>query len=59
MIITNICRVFMHWYEYEAMIKFEKENPNYKKVAEDTTGTTYEYRTDQVIDVTERKDRDE
>lgn len=54
--ITLISRIFFHWYEYEAMLKFEKENPNYKIVAEDTTGTTYEYRTDQVMDVTERKE---
>lgn len=56
MIITNISRVFFHWYEYEAMVKFEKENPNYKKVAEDTTGTSYEYRLNQGIDVAERKE---
>lgn len=56
MIITNICRVYFHWYEYEAMIKFEQENLNYKKVAEDSTGTTYEHRTDYVMDVSERKE---
>ena len=56
MIVTTIYRVFFHWYEYEAKIKFEKANPNYKKVAEDTIGTTYEYRTDQVMDVAERKE---
>lgn len=56
MTITLISRIFFHLYEYEAMLKFEKENPNYKKVAENVTGTTYEYRTDQVIDVTEGKE---
>ena len=55
MIITTISRVFFHWYEYQAMLKFEAENPSYKKIAEDTTGTTYEYRTEYVVDTAERK----
>ena len=45
MTITTISRVFFHWYEYEAMLKFEEENPLYKKIAEDTIGTTYELST--------------
>ena len=49
MTVTTISRVFFHWYEYEAMLKFEAENPAYKKIAEDTTGTTYEYRTYYVV----------
>ena len=49
MTVTTICRVFFHWYEYEAMLKFETENTKFKKIAEDTTGTTYEYRTDYVV----------
>ena len=56
MTVTTISRVYFHWYEYEAMLKFEAENPTYKKIAEDTTGTTYEYRTDYVVDMAERKE---
>ena len=55
MILTTINRVFFHWYEYKDMLKFEAENPAYKKIAEDTVGTTYEYRTDYVVDMAERK----
>lgn len=56
MTVTTISRVYFHWYEYQAMLKFEAENPAYKKIAEDTTGTTYEYRTDYVVDMAERKE---
>ena len=56
MILTTINRVYFHWYEYEAMLKFEAENPSYKKIAEDTTGTTYECRTDYVVDMAGRKE---
>lgn len=56
MTITTISRVYFHWYEYQAMLKFESENPTYKKIAEDTTGTTYEYKTDYVMDMAERKE---
>lgn len=48
MIVTTICRIFFHWYEYQEIIKFEKENPNFKKIHVDTDGVTYEYRTDYV-----------
>lgn len=54
MTVTTISRVFFHWYEFEAMLKFEAENPAYKKIAEDTTGTTYEYSTYYVVE--ERKE---
>lgn len=54
MTITTISRVFFHWYEYTEMLKFEAENPAYKKIAEDTTGTTYEYSTYYVVE--ERKE---
>ena len=56
MTVTTICRVFFHWYEYEAMLKFEAENPKFKKIAEDTTGTTYEYSTYYVVDMAGRKE---
>ena len=56
MTVTTISRVFFHWYEYKDMLKFEAENPAYKKIAEDTTGTTYEYSTYSVVDMAERKD---
>ena len=56
MTVTTISRVFFHWYEYKEMLKFEAENPAYKKIAEDTTGTMYEYRTDYVVDMEERKE---
>lgn len=54
MTVTTISRVFFHWYEYTEMLKFEAENPAYKKIAEDTTGTTYEYSTYYVVE--ERKE---
>ena len=57
MTITTISRVCFHWYEYEAMLKFEAENPAYKKIAEDTTGTTYECSTYYVVDMAERKEK--
>lgn len=56
MTVTTISRVFFHWYEFEALLKFEAENPAYKKIAEDTTGTTYEYSTYYVADMEERKE---
>lgn len=56
MTVTTISRVFFHWYEYAAMLKFEAENPAYKKIAEDTTGTTYEYATYSVVDMAGRKE---
>lgn len=56
MILTTINRVYFHWYEYEAMLKFEAENPAYQKIAEDTTGTTYEYSTYSVVNLAERKE---
>ena len=46
MIVTTIYRIFFTWKEYEAMRRFEAENPGYKKVSEDTTGTLFEYRAD-------------
>ena len=56
MILITISRVFFHWYEFEAMLKFEAENPTYKKIAEDTIGTTYECSTYYVGDMEERKE---
>ena len=56
MTVTTISRVYFHWYEYQAMLKFESENPAYKKIAEDTVGTTYERRTEYVVDIEERKE---
>lgn len=56
MTITTISRVYFRWYEYKDMLKFEAENPSYKKIAEDTTGTTYECRTYSVVDMAERKE---
>ena len=55
MFLTTITRIFFHWYEYEAMIKFEAENPKFKKIAEDTSGTYYEYSTYSAVDLEERK----
>ena len=57
MILITISRVFFHWYEYEAILKFEAENPKYKKIAEDTSGTTYEYSTYSVVDTEERREK--
>ena len=36
MTVTTISRVYFHWYEYKEMLKFEAENPAYKKIAVDT-----------------------
>lgn len=55
MIVTTISRVFFHWYEYKEMVKFEAENPSYKQVAEDTTGTTYEFVTYYMMDTEGKK----
>ena len=56
MTITSISRVFFRWYEYEAMVKFVAENPMYKLVAEDTTGTTYECSTTYMVDTERNED---
>lgn len=56
MTVTMISRVYFHWYEYAAMLKFEAENPAFKKIAEDTVGTTYEYSTYYAVDLEERKE---
>ena len=56
MTITTIYRIFFLCDEYEARMKFEKESPQYKKIAEDAIGTTYEYRTDYFADLAERKE---
>ena len=53
MIITTTTKVFFYWYERKAMLEFEEKNPAYKKIAEDTNGTTYEYNTYYYM---ERKD---
>jgi len=54
--VTNIWRVFFHWYEYDEVIKFEKYNPDFKQINVDTDGTTYEYRKDYVMDTEEMED---
>ena len=56
MTVTTIYRIFFPWYEYQAMLKFEAENMLYKKVAEDTAGTTFEYVTYSVVDMEDRKE---
>ena len=56
MTITTIYKIYFPWYEFEAQMKFEAENPQYVKIAEDSVGVTYEYRTDYVANLTERKE---
>lgn len=56
MTINTIYRIFFPWDEYEARMKFEKESPQYEKIAEDTLGATYEYRTVYFVDLAEEKD---
>lgn len=56
MTVTTIYRVFFPWYEYQAMLKFEAEHMLYKKVAEDTTGTTFEHVTYSVVDMEDREE---
>lgn len=56
MTITTIHKIYFPWYEFEAQMKFEAENPQYVKIAEDSVGVTYEYRTDYVANLIERKE---
>lgn len=56
MTVETIYRIFFPWYEFEAQMKFETESPQYTKVAEDTTGATYEYRTVYFSNLAERKE---
>ena len=57
MTVTTISRVFFHWYEFKEMVKFEAENPAYRKIAEDSIGTMYEYSTYYVVDMEERREK--
>ncbi len=58
MILTTIYRVFIPWEEYDFMVAFEKENKDFHKVSEDTTGVTYESRTDKFRNVGKGKKND-
>ena len=55
MTIITIYRIFFPWDEFEARMKFEAESPQYVKIAEDTIGVTYEYRTDYFVNMAEEK----
>lgn len=57
MTITTIHRVHFSPNEYSEQLKFEHESPQYKKVSEDSIGTTYEYRTEYIVNF-EEKDRE-
>ena len=49
MTITTIYKIFFPLDEYEEMREFESTHEQYRKIAEDTLGTTYEYRTDYIV----------
>lgn len=49
MIISTIYRVFIPFDEFDAMLEFESHYKNYIKIKEDTTGVTYEYRSDCTV----------
>ena len=57
MTITTIHRVHFAPNEFPEQVKFEQESPQYKKVSEDSSGTTYEYRTEYIVNF-EEKDRE-
>lgn len=56
MIWTEIVRVTFSWEEHDFMIEFEKGMKNFHKVSEDTTGTTYESRTDRICTLKKGKE---
>lgn len=49
MTITTIYQIFFSWDEYDDLIEFESMHKNYRRIKEDTTGITYEYRSDYTI----------
>lgn len=51
MIWTEIVRVTFSLEEYAFMAEFEKGMKDFHKVSEDTTGTTYESRTDRICNL--------
>lgn len=51
MIWTEIVRVTFSLEEYDFMTQFEKGMKNFYKVSEDTTGTTYESRTERICNL--------
>lgn len=57
MTITTTYRIFFSWNESAERYKFEHESPQYKKVSEDSVGTTYEYKTEYIVNFKE-KDRE-
>lgn len=56
MIWTEIVRVTFSLEEYAFMTEFEKEMKDFHKVSEDTTGTTYESRTDRICNLKKGKE---
>lgn len=56
MTITTIHRVHFSPNEFPEQVKFEQESPQYKKISEDSSGTTYEYRTDYIVNFAERRE---
>ena len=53
MTITTSYKIFFPWEEYETQLKFEQEHPAYKKLGEDSLGTTYEYRYSYMVNLGE------
>lgn len=58
MILTTINQVYFYWHEYELMLKFDAESPEFRKVSQDTNGVLFEHRTSIVVE-TEDENTDE
>ena len=59
MTITTIYRIFFFLNEYKEMLEFASAYKNYSKIAEDTTGTTYELEAVYTVNVNEGAPNDE
>lgn len=58
MTITTIYRIFFPWNEHKEMQEFARAYKNYSKIAEDTTGTTYELQAVYTVNVNEGEQND-
>lgn len=56
MIWTEIVRATFSWDEYNEMTQFEKDNQEFRKISESTMGTTYEYRTDHILNMKRKEE---
>ncbi len=58
MTITTIYRIFFPLNEYKEMLEFASAYKNYSKIAEDTTGTTYELKEVYTVNANEGEQND-